>query len=63
MPAEVPEEPEAPASAGAPEEDASEPVSVDLETLTVAQLRQMAKEREVEVDSRATKAELIEALS
>jgi len=66
-PSEVPaaEPPDADESAdvGESEEAAPEPVPIVLEDLTVPQLRELAKEREIHIDSRATKAELIEALS
>lgn len=66
VPSEVPSEPGAPegsADAGAVGEDAPDPTRAAMEDLTVPQLRELAKEREIHVDSRATKAALIEALS
>ena len=47
------------ATVGDDTEDVDEP---DLESLTVAQLKDLAEEREVDLDPTARKAEIIEAL-
>ena len=45
------------------EEDTKEAEAVDLEALTVKELKALAEEQEIELPSRPNKSELIELLS